>query len=171
MSSGAPSGPLAPKAVGTSVESDQIQFEPLEAVHDSEATWCDARTVALWTPSSDRPFLGTCVVESGTSIEIKAASVSRSNGTRQSAGHWYIKRAAHERLLADAGVYLLTVYAPRPSTPILASVVIPASLLDEHLTDRWYDVDGSRSEERVAQLTWSALIDSEDVDGSGGDAA
>jgi len=165
MRSDAPAHELAPKAVGTSVEADRIQVEPLEFVPDSDAEWHDARTTNCWAPSQECPFLGIAVVESGTAVEIKAASVARSNGACDTPGHWYIKRDAHERLLAAAGVYLLAVYAPRPSTPVLATAVIPATLLDEHLDGRWYEVDGDRSEDEVVQLSWPALIDAEDVDG------
>jgi len=172
MSSGAPAHVLSPKAVGTSVEADSIQTEPLEAVPDRVATWYDARTTDVWTPSRELPFLGIAVIEPGTVVEIKAASAARSNGTRDTPGHWYIKRDAHERLLADAGVYLLVVYDPRPSTPVVARVVIPASLLDEHLSGRWYDVDDpGRTESEVVQLSWTTLIDRDDVDSPGGESA
>jgi len=155
------------KQRGSSVESAVIDTEPaLEFVGDSEASWHDARTVRCFGPRPDRPFLGIPVVEAGTAVEIKGACVVRSNGDRDRAGQWYVKRAAHERLLDAGGMYVLAVYAPRPETPILRAVVIPASLLDEHLAGRWYDVDADRSENEVAQLTWSTIIDRERVPGS-----
>ena len=152
------------KKRGDSVESAVIDADPaLEFVGDSVATWHDARTVKCLDPSSERPFLGIPLVESGTAVEIKGACVVRSNGNYDRPSAWYIKRKAHERLLEAAGVCLLTVYAPRPETPILRSVIIPASILDEHLEGRWYDVDADRSESQVAQLTWTVLIDRERV--------
>jgi len=152
------------QARGSSVESALIQQEPLEHVPDSEATWHDAVTVACWDPTPDRPFLGTPLVERGTPVDIKGACVVRSNGSsRDRAGQWHVVRRGHERLLNAAGAYLLAVYAPRPETPILRSVVIPASLLDEHLNGRWYDVGDDRSEDAIAQLTWTVLIDRERV--------
>ena len=155
------------KQRGSSVESAVIDTEPaLEYVGDSEATWHDARTVRCFGPQPDRPFLGIPVIEAGTAVEIKGACVVRSNGDRETAGQWYVKRDAHERLLSAAGVYVLVVYAPRPETPILRAVVIPASLLDEHLAGRWYDVDADRSEDEVAQLSWPTIIDRERVPGS-----
>lgn len=151
--------------IGDSVEGALINPEPgLEPVPDSVASWCDARTVQCLDPSYERPFLGIALVESGTHVEIKGTAVPRSNGTRQSAGHWYIKRAAHEELLEAGGVYLLAVYGLRDSTPILRSVIIPASLLDEILAGRWYEVDiEGRSEKEVVQLSWTVLIDGEPV--------
>jgi len=152
------------KAIGSSVEAVVTDSDPaLERVGDSVATWHDARTIDCLSPSDDRPFCGICVVETDTPVEIKGACVVRSNGTRQRAGHWYLKRDAHERLLDAAGVYILAVYAPRSGTPVLRSVVIPASLLDEHLRESWYTVEGDRSEDEVAQITWTRLIDREAV--------
>jgi len=156
------------KHIGTSVQGAVINPDPcLEPVGDDVATWYDARTVRCLSPSYERPFLGIPVVETGTEVEIKGACVVRSNGNYQRAGHWYIKRATHERLLEAGGVYLLAVYAPRESTPILRSVVIPASLLDEHLAESWYvDHSCDRPDREVAQLTWTRVIDRERVPGS-----
>lgn len=155
------------KARGSSVEAAVIDASPaLEPVGDSEATWYDAVTTATIDPDPDRPLLGTPLIETGTPVEIKGACVFRSNGDRDSPGHWFVKRAAHEQLLEASGAYLLTVYAPRPETPILRSVGIPASLLDEHLADRWYEVSADRSESEVAQLSWPVVIDRERVPGA-----
>lgn len=156
------------KKRGDSVESAVINADPgLEFVGDSVATWHDARTVACLDPSYERPFYGIPLIEPDTEVEIKGACVVRSAGvSRQRSGQWYIKRKAHDQLVDAGGVYLLAVYAPRPETPILRSVIIPASLLDEHLDGRWYDVDADRSETEVAQLTWTVLIDRERVPGS-----
>ncbi|WP_415381452.1 hypothetical protein [Halosimplex sp. TS25] len=155
------------KKRGDSVESAVINADPgIEYVGDSEATWHDCRTIQCLSPCYERPFLGIPVIESGTPGEIKSACVVRSNGDYDRSGAWYIKRQAHEKLLEAAGFYILVVYAPRPETPILRSVIIPASLLDEHLDGRWYDVDADRSENEVAQLTWTVLIDRENVPGS-----
>ncbi|WP_436924937.1 hypothetical protein [Halosimplex amylolyticum] len=154
-------------SIGESVEGAVINSDPaLEAVGDSVATWYDARTIRCLDPCYERPFLGIPLVEKGTEVEIKGACVVRSNGSRQSAGHWYIKRAAHEKLLDTGGVYLLAVYAPYEDTPILRSAIIPASILDEELGGRWYEVDADRSEKEVVQLSWPVIIDRERVPGS-----
>jgi len=156
------------KAIGDSVESVIINRESgLEYVGDSVATWYDARTVECLSPSHERPFLGVPLVEKGSWIEIKGACVVRSNGTHQCAGHWYIKRPAHESLLEAGSFYLLAVYAPHDGTPILRSVIIPASLLDEELAGRWYDVNADdRADREVAQLSWPIVIDRRNVPGS-----
>lgn len=154
------------RAIVSFVERRVIDADPgLQYVGDSVATWYDARAVDCLEPDPERPFFGTCLVEPGTEIEIKGAAVVRSNGSRERPGHWYIKRAAHERLLEAGAVYALTVYGIRSSTPLLAAALIPASLLDEHLAGSWYGVDADRSESEVAQLTWTHLFDREDVDG------
>ncbi|QLH83383.1 hypothetical protein [Halosimplex pelagicum] len=153
------------KAIGDSVEAVVINAEPrLEAVGDSVATWHDAVTLKCLSPSYERPIYAIPVVDSGVETEIKGAAVVRSNGTRQSPGHWYIKRGAHEKLKDAGGVYLLAVYGLRESTPILRSVIIPATVLDDVLEGRWYEVDiEGRSEKEVVQLTWTTLIDRERV--------
>lgn len=154
------------KDIGSSVESTVIDSDPgIRYVRDSVASWYDALAVEVLEPTLDRPFYGLCLVEPGTEVEIKGAAVVRSNGSYDRPGHWYIKRNAHERLLDAGGVYLLSVYGLRPETPILSSCVIPASLLDEVLSGSWYSVDADRSEDEVVQLTWSRLIDREDVPG------
>jgi len=159
---------LSSKRIGDSVEAAIINRDDgLESVGDSVATWYDARTVDCLDPSYERPFLGIPLVESGTEVEIKGACVVRSNGSRQRPGHWYIKREAHERLLEAGSVYLLAVYAPISDTPILRSAIIPASLLDEILRDRWYvDHSCDRPDRQVAQLTWSRVIDRDRIPGS-----
>jgi hypothetical protein len=155
------------QGIGKFVSGALIQANPIEHVGDAEATWHDARTVRCWDPTPEQPFLGTPLVERETPVELKGTCVVRSNGaSRQRAGQWHIVRRCHERLVDAAGVYLLAVYAPRPETPILRSVVIPASLMDEHLDGRWYQVGDDRSEDAIAQVTWTVLIDRERVSGS-----
>jgi len=156
------------KAIGGSVESEVIDTDPkLEYVPDSETERYDAITVDCLDPSCERPHLGIPLVESGTEVEIKGACVVRSNGSRQSPGHWYIRRESHEWLLDFAGVYLLAVYAPREDTPILRSVIIPASLLDEILAEYWYVSRAcDRPDRTVAQISWTRVIDRERVPGA-----
>lgn len=153
-------GPMHPKRTGSSVEAAVVDGQPaLESVHDTEADWHDARTTEVLPPAENRPFGGLCLVERDTPVEIKGTIPTQSNGTSQTAGRWFIKRQAHEQLLAESGVYWLCVYAPKPSTPILAQLVLPASLLDEHLRGRWYH-NGRRE---VSKLAWTHLLDREEV--------
>jgi len=158
------------KAAGSRVEADVIdRFDALRYVPESEATWHDAETVALLAPErADRlRFGGIVVVEPGTPIEVKGSQVETSNGDRSTPGRWYVKKSAHQSLLAANGVYLLVVYTPNRHDH-LARIVVPASILDEHLRGRWYEVAGDRSEEEVAQLAWPHVLDREVVfDGRG----
>ena len=157
-----PENPMHPKRTGSSVESVVVDGNPeLESVPDTVAHWHDARTTDLLVPDDDRPFGGVCLVESETPVEIKGTIPTQSNGERDTAGRWFVKRASHERLLKECGVYCLCVYAPSPSTPILAERIVPASIIDELLAESWYD-NGRRE---VAKLTWTTLIDREEVDG------
>mgnify|MGYP006288903579 CR=1 FL=1 len=146
------------KSLGTTLETWLIDwYDSLRSVGDPEATWHDAETTAAWYPSGITPFCGICVIERGTPVEIKACAREGSNGPdRDSPGHWYIKKDAHDRLLEAAGSYLLAVHDGPDA--VLARRVIPASLLDEFLKDRWYR--SGRSEGVVCQLSWPRLIDS-----------
>jgi hypothetical protein len=155
------------KAAGSRVEADVIdRFDALRYVPESEATWHDAETVALLAPErADRlQFGGIVVVEPGTPIEVKGSQVETSNGDHSTPGRWYVKKSAHQSLLEANGVYLLVVYTPHRHDH-LARIVVPASILDEHLRGRWYEVAGDRSEEVVAQLAWPHVLDREVVVG------
>ena len=159
----------SPKASGDALEADVVQtVDALEYVGDRTATWHDARTTTLLEPSEWLPFYSIVVVEPDTPVEIKGCQVETSNGSRSTRGRFYVKRAAHERLLEAAGMYLFVVYVPRPGLPQLARALVPASIVDELLREKWYDVGGSRSESEVAKLAWSHVIDPETVDSSRG---
>ena len=159
----------SPKASGDALEADVVQtVDALEYVGDQTATWHDARTTTLLEPSESLSFYSIVVVEPDTPVEIKGCQVETSNGSRSTRGRFYVKRAAHERLLEAAGMYLFVVYVPRPGLPQLARALVPASIVDELLRGKWYDVGGSRSESEVAKLTWSHVIDPETVDSSRG---
>ena len=56
------------------------------------------------------------------------------------------------------------MYVPRPGLPQVARAIVPASLVDEVLRGRWYDVGGNRSEQLVAKLAWNLVIDLETID-------
>ena len=61
-------------------------------------------------------------------------------------------------------MYLLVVYLPRSGLPQVARAIVLATIVDELLAGRWEDVDRSRSEEEVAKLAWSHVIDPEGID-------
>lgn len=145
------------ESLGKTLETWLIDwYDTLRPVSDKEAYWHDAETTAAWYSSGITPFCGIVVVERGLPVEIKTCARERSNGpNRDSPGHWFIKRDAHERLLDAGGSYLLAVHDGPDA--VLARRVIPASLLDEFLKGRWFD---NGREGSVAQLSWPRLIDS-----------
>jgi hypothetical protein len=157
-----PDNPLHPKRAGSSVESAVVNVEPdLEFVGDSEAEWHDARTTAVLTPTRERPFGGVCVVERDTPVEIKGTLPEHENGDGTAPGRWYIKRPTHERLEAENGVYYFVVYEPKPSTPLLARLVVPAATVGDILEGSWYENRGRD----VARLSWTRLIDRDAIGG------
>ncbi|MEY7849551.1 hypothetical protein AB7C87_10190 [Natrarchaeobius sp. A-rgal3] len=153
------------KASGDALEAHLIQsIEELEYVGDRTATWHDARTTTLLEPTTSLPFFGIVLVEPDIPIEIKGCQIETSNGNRSTRGRFYVKRGAHDRLLEAGGMYLLVVYLPRPGLPQVARAIVPATIVDELLSDRWYEVGGKRSENEVAKLAWSHVIDPAGVD-------
>ncbi|RQG97224.1 hypothetical protein [Natrarchaeobius chitinivorans] len=158
------------KASGDALEAHLIQsIDALEFVGDRTATWHDARTTTLLEPAENLPFYGIVVVEAGIPVEIKGCQIETSNGSGSTRGRFYVKREAHSRLLEAGGMYLFVVYLPRPGLPQVARAVVPATIVDELLAGRWYDVGGPRSEDEVAKLAWSHVIDPTTVDPSGGE--
>ncbi|PGF15820.1 hypothetical protein CP556_06625 [Natrinema sp. CBA1119] len=155
------------KASGDALEAEIVQVvDALEYVSDHTATWHDAQTTAVLEASRSLPFYGIVLVEPGVPVEIKGCQIETSNGSNSTRGRFYVKRAAHEQLLEAAGMYLFVVYIPRPGLPQVARAIVPATLVDELLADRWYEVGGSRSEQEVAKLAWSHVIDPAGVDPS-----
>ncbi|MHC3439216.1 hypothetical protein ACYJ1Y_14275 [Natrialbaceae archaeon A-gly3] len=159
----------SPKASGDALEAEIVQVvDALEYVGDRTATWHDAKTTAVLEPSQDLLFFGVCVVEPEVPVEIKGCQIETSNGSGSTRGRFYVKREAHERLLEAAGMYLLAVYLPRPGLPQVVRGIVPATLVDELLRGRWYDVGGDRSEEEVAKLAWSHVFNPDRVDSTRG---
>lgn len=151
---------MHPKRTGSSVEAAVIETEPaLSTVGDSTAEWHDAETTDMLTPRRDRPLGGVCLVESETPVEIKGCIPETENGSGTTPGRWYIKRQSHDQLEAERGVYYLVVYAPRPSTPIIAALVAPAATIGDLLAGSWYE-NGRRE---VAKLSWPRVIDESEV--------
>jgi hypothetical protein len=151
---------MHPKRTGSSVEAAVIETEPaLAYVGDSDAEWHDAETTAVLTPRQDRPLGGVCLVEAETPVEIKGCIPEQQNGSGTTPGRWYIKRESHDQLHAAGGVYYLAVYAPRPSTPVIAALVVPAATVGDLLDGSWYE-NGRRE---VAKLSWPRVIDETEV--------
>ncbi|SEQ04354.1 hypothetical protein [Natrinema salaciae] len=155
------------KASGDALEAEIVQVvDELEYISDHTATWHDARTTAVLEACQSLPFYGIVLVEPDVPVEIKGCQIETSNGNSSTRGRFYVKRAAHERLVETAGMYLFVVYLPRPGLPQVARAIVPATLVDELLSGRWYEVGGSRSEQEVAKLAWSHVIDPASVDPS-----
>ncbi|RLM83723.1 hypothetical protein D3D02_17115 [Halobellus sp. Atlit-38R] len=149
------------KRVGERVEGTLIQMiDPLRYVPDTEAEHYDARTEALLTPSADLPFVGICVLEAGTKVEIKSTGVVY--GKAQRRGRFKLRKPQHEELLATGGVYLFAVCAPNDDRDVIAAKIIPATLVDE-LEFSWVTNDRGAPD---TQLAWSQLFDVTEIEGS-----
>jgi len=155
------SGAVSSKRGGENAESAVIQRHPeLEYVGDSEARHYDARVSQLLSPSPTLPFVGMCVLEVGTAVEIKSTMVVY--GSAQTRGRFYLRRKQHQRLVDEAGVYLFAVCEPRPARPVIAAKVVPATSVGG-LVSSWID-GGDRAD--YAQLAWSRIFDETELRGS-----
>lgn len=154
----------AAKEAGEALEEAVIEKVPgLVAVPDSEADWHDARTTASLTAGAI-PLVGVCSIGPNTPVEVKGCQYRKSRGGgRTRRGRWYIKRRAHERLVENGGVYAFAVYVPRADLEVVGLRFVPARLVDEVIPS-WIDVGGGRSENQVAQPTWTSLLSPELVD-------
>jgi hypothetical protein len=154
----------AAKAIGTDVESLVSGAVGGLALAVDEDAHHDAVATALLTPSTIAVYVpvlfATPLVERGTQTEIKACVRERSKGARNAPGSWCFKGrddGQHAALIEDAAVYLLAVYAENGADrELVAIAVVPATIVDEHLQESWYDVD--RREETIAQLAWSHVL-------------
>ena len=150
----------APKAIGEDVEALAIDaVDGLQAAGNAEAFYDAVATAAIGPRTAPGvSFGGTPLVEAGTLVEIKACKRRVSNGARgQRHGQWLIPIDQLDAMMAESGVFLLVVYEVcDDGKRIVEMLVVPASLLDEHLRDSWYEVD--RHEQAVAQLPWPAVV-------------
>lgn len=148
------------KRGGENAASAIIQRHPeLVYVPDTEAQHYDARVSELLSPSTALPFVGMCLLEVGTAVEIK--STMAVYGEAQSRGRFYLRRKQHRRLVEDSGVYLFVVCEPRPSRPVIAAKVVPATSVGG-LVSSWID-GGDRAD--YAQITWGRIFDDSEVGG------
>lgn len=154
----------APKAIGEDVEQLVVDaVDGLCAAVDPD-DWFDAHAETLIGPRTAEGlhWQSICLLEAGTRVEIKSCKRSVSNGERDRAGLWTFQKDQHERLVDDGAVYLLAVYVGENPKQLDEMLVIPASILDECLVGRWYDVD--RHEGEMAQLAWPHLFGELEVD-------
>ncbi|AFK18648.1 hypothetical protein E6P09_07685 [Haloferax mediterranei ATCC 33500] len=152
---------LAPsRKAGDTVESTLLQVHTeLRHVSDHEHEHHDALTTELLTPSRELPFVGICLLEPGTVVEIKSAMVVY--GEAQRRGRFLLRRSQHDHLLEEGGVYLFAVCAPNPARDIIAAKVVPASLVDEF--DFSWVSRKTRSD--YAQVTWTQVFAPKEVEG------
>ncbi|WP_340099463.1 hypothetical protein [Salinibaculum salinum] len=157
--------PLAePKAIGEDIEQLVVDaVDGLRAAVDPE-DWYDAHVETTIGPrtAEDVIFASISLLEAGTLVEIKACKRRVSNGTRNRDGLWTFQVDQHEKLVKESAVYLLAIYDDVGGTKQLEEIVVsPASIVDECLIGRWYDVD--RHEGRVAQLGWPHVLGDQEV--------
>jgi len=168
----------AAKAIGTDVERLVCDALAVEAVARDDAHH-DAETSGLLAPDTvDAPFpvvfVGTPLVAVGSDVEIKACKRRTSDGSRSRSGRWNFKGrddGQHATLLDRAAYYALTVYdngedGSAASRRVLAVALVPASLVDTVLADRWLEVD--RAEGTMARLPWSLTSLAPAVEKAGG---
>ncbi|WP_049967634.1 hypothetical protein [Haloferax prahovense] len=151
---------IAPsKRAGNTVEATLLQRHPeFRYVSDEIAEHHDAVTVSLVSPSRKLPFVGICLLETGTVVEIKSAMVVY--GEDQRRGRFLIRQSQHDHLLEEAGVYLFAVCAPTPARDIIAAKIVPATLVDE-FDFSWIDRDARSS---YAQFAWSRVFSPDEVE-------
>lgn len=148
---------------GSNAEAAVLQLVPeLRYVPGDEPTIPDAVVSTVLSPSRDLPFVGVCVLEKGTPVEIKSASAVVTESQRR--GRFQLRKRQHEALLESAGSYLFAVCEPRPERPIIAMKVVPATIVDD-VVSSWITVeDDSRSEVAYAQRAWTAIFDVSEVE-------
>lgn len=115
--------------------------------HDAEAT----------RPIDGSPF-GT--IAAGTPIDAKAARYRIDNGSPRR-GRWWLRQSSHEKLVAEDGEYALAVYSPESG--VLAMRLVPAWWVDEEVT-RWSPSGSRHRSDRSAQIPWSRVFASEEVE-------
>ncbi|WP_323192443.1 hypothetical protein [Halostella sp. PRR32] len=145
------------KRVGERIETAIARRVPaLGLVPDDVAEHYDA--VATTTIDAQTlPMAGACLVERGTSVEIKSAARSYADGQR---GRFYVRAKQHAELLTMGGVYLFAVRDRDDESAIHALKAIPASLVDE-LLPSWLDGGPGRAE--YAQVSWGRLFEAAEV--------
>ena len=152
-----------PKHSGERIEGEVVQLvDGLRWVSDKEQRGIDAEATTPIYPSPSLRLDGVCVIETGTPVEIKSASVRLASGLR---GRFYVRQQQHEKLVASGGVYLLAVYAPTDHD-VLAMAAVPASVVSERVPS-WREVDGRYT---YAQITWTRFIPPTAVPREGGEA-
>lgn len=115
-------------------------------------------------PSEDLPMVGVCVVEAGSLVEIKSTMVVQTRAQRR--GRFKLREGQHEALLEAGAFYVFVVCEPRPKRPMIASKVVPATIVDDLVgpdgVASWRDELDGRG--RKAQLAWTNVFDPAEVE-------
>ncbi|QCC46594.1 hypothetical protein [Halobellus limi] len=165
--------PADPKEIGRDVEGRVVDALGLIRAADDPNAFYDAVTTGVIAPETvdcEVPVqFGVPLIQTGIEIETKGTRRRISNGEERSTfGRWVFKgrdHGQHAKLLDANAYYALTAYDVVDNARVLLAIaIIPASLVDEHLRDRWYSID--RAEGTIARLSWKHIFD--DLDGGDG---
>jgi hypothetical protein len=149
---------VSSKRAGENAEGAVLEaVDGLAFVPDDESEHIDARVIELVEPSTTLPFVGICVLEAGTPVEIKSAIPRLASGRR---GRFYLRREQHRNLRDAGGSYLFSVCEPRPAREPVAMKVVPATVVDEAIAS-WRSGGDDRPE--CAQVAWSRIFDPAEV--------
>ncbi|ELZ54510.1 MULTISPECIES: hypothetical protein [Halorubrum] len=152
-------GPVSSKRAGEDAEAAVLEaVDGLAYVPDDETEHVDARVESLVEPSSTLPFVGICLLESETPVEIKSSIPRLASGQR---GRFYLRREQHELLRDGGGSYLFAVYEPRPGREPVAMKIVPATIVDGAVTS-WRS--GGTDRPACAQVSWSRIFDPSEVE-------
>jgi len=140
-----------------------VEVDDLEPVSGEQHHDAIAKSAVF--PSTSLPFVGVCVLETGSIVEIKSTMVVQTSAQRR--GRFKLRKNQHEALLKAGGFYLFTVCEPVPDRPSIAMKVVPATtvdaLLGEDSVAEWRDELDGRGPK--AQLTWTNIFDIDEVEG------
>ena len=152
-------GPVSSKRAGENAEAAVLEaVDGLAYVPDTETEHVDARAETLVVPSRSLPFVGICLLEVGSLVEIKSAIPRLASGRR---GRFYLRREQHELLCDAGGSYLFAVCEPRPGREPVAMKVVPATVVDDAIT-AWRSGGDDRPE--CSQVAWSRIFHPSEVE-------
>jgi len=151
-------GPVSSKRAGENAEAAVLEaVDGLAYVPDNESEHIDARAETLVEPSRTLPFVGICLLEAGSPVEIKSAIPRLASGQR---GRFYLRREQHEGLRDDGGSYLFAICEPRPAREPVAMKIVPATIVDDAVAS-WRS--GGADRPACAQISWSRIFDPSEV--------
>lgn len=149
---------ISPKHGGSRAEDSVLDLvTELRFVPDTEGLHYDAVVDELLCPSKQLPFVGLCLLEVETVVEIKSVMVVIGEG--QDPGRFYLRKGQHEDLVSEAGVYLFAVCEPTPQRAVIAMKVVAATSVDD-VVSTWIQCDGRAT---YAQVSWKRVFSESEV--------